>query len=251
MALLIGVIHARWTSRIAVAWLVMLAVWAVPDSSEAHMNGQLFRYVLSGAHDAPAGRRIADDACIPDDVKKLARRFGERAQRVRSRLVPPPNGIDPDGKDGFLGRQALERAIVAVIDVPGIEREAAAYARNAVDYYEYEGLPDGPLAEAAYAEQYLAKHPGTRLAPFLHFYLASRYRIAFETQLATRNKGAARSARLYRRHIRGVGTGGLLIRWAAADLDGVPYVYMQLPADAPHPSSFGLTQKERSRASID
>lgn len=208
---------------------------AVAPATTADLQGRLFRYVLSGAYEPHGAPRLVDDPSVPRGLRQRLQQFRERARRMRSRLAPPPNGPDPDGKDGFLGRQAIERGIVALIDLPAIEREAAAYASGAVDYYEYEGAPDGPLAEAAYAERYLASAPKTPLAPFLHLYLAVRYRTAFETHVsAGSNQLAQQSAHKYRTYLRGAKqSGDPLVRAAADDVDGQRFIYLEVPA-TPH-----------------
>lgn len=58
--------------------------------------------------------------------------------------------------------------------------EAASYAREARLSYEWEGFPDGPIEEAAYADDYLRRHRRTALKPYLQLFLLYRYRAAYE-----------------------------------------------------------------------
>jgi endonuclease/exonuclease/phosphatase family metal-dependent hydrolase len=204
----------------------------------ADLKGRLYRYVLGGAIEPNGAALLIDDPALPRVIKPRLEQYRQRAKRVRSRLVSP--GMpDPDGKDGFLPRQATERALVALFEAPGIAREAAAYARTAVDWYEYEGYPEGPLAEAAYAERYLARHPTTVLAPYLSLFLASRYRYAFETLMdkgsEAQQRSAARKYRLYLQRAKDVDDE--LICAAADDLDRQPFAYLDLPG-RPHPRTF-------------
>jgi hypothetical protein len=205
----------------------------------ADLEGRLYQYVLSGAYEPNGAQRLIDDPSLPQMLRPPLEQFRQRTKRVRSRLVHPQGMPDPDGKDGFLQRQGIERAIVALVDTPDIAREAASYARKAVDWYEYEGYPDGPLAEAAYAERYLTAHPSTELAPFLSLYLASRYRIAFETLVEkgsrAQQQSAARKYRLYLQRAKDAASD--LICAAADDLDRQPFAYMDLPG-RPHPRTF-------------
>lgn len=205
----------------------------------ADLKGRLYQYVLSGAYEPNGAPLLIDDPSLPRMLRPRLEQFRQRTKRVRSRLVHPHGMPDPDGKDGFLQRQGIERAIVALVDTPGIAREAAAYARKAVDWYEYEGYPEGPLAEAAYAERYLTAHPNTELAPYLSLYLASRYRFAFETLVTkgsrVQQQSAARKYRLYLQ--RAKDADHELICAAADDLDRQPFLYMDLPG-RPHPRTF-------------
>jgi hypothetical protein len=183
---------------------------------------------------------LIDDPALPRMLRPRLQEYRQRTKRVRSRLVPPAGmPPDPDGKDGFLSRQGIERAILALVDAPGMAREAAAYARTAVAWYEYEGYPDGPLAEAAYAERYLAGHPKTVLAPYLSLFLASRYRAAFETLLEKGSRAQQTSAaRKYRTYLqRAKDADDELICAAADDLDRQPFVYVDRPG-LPHPRTF-------------
>ena len=53
--------------------------------------------------------------------------------------------------------------------------------------YEWEGMPDGPLAESRYAEDSLAQNPKTPLAPYLYLFIAQRQRAAAEASDRTAN----------------------------------------------------------------
>ena len=74
----------------------------------------------------------------------------------------------------------LERECVALVAAAGIEKAAATYARDAALLVEWEGFGSSPLAEAAYAEEYLRGHPETELRPYLTLFLAHRFRCAWE-----------------------------------------------------------------------
>ena len=77
-------------------------------------------------------------------------------------------------------RRQLERAIVVFLGRPDVGGEAAAYARVAQLSYEWEGFPEGPIREAAYADDYLLRHRSTPLKPYLQLFLLYRYRAAYE-----------------------------------------------------------------------
>ena len=102
----------------------------------------------------------------------------ERAKKFRSKLKQPHGPTE--NKMGFPKLVQVEKGIVLLIYSAGIEDTAATYARNAKIYLEWEGMSDGPLEEARYAENYLKQNPSTPIKPYLLLFLVHRYRIAFE-----------------------------------------------------------------------
>jgi hypothetical protein len=99
-----------------------------------------------------------DTAHLPGDVLDRVEEYKRRNRRFRSlaRSCKNLRGIELANCDKQL---AVEKAIVSLINKKGIERIAVKYARNAVLFYEWEGLAEGPLDEAKYAEEYLNKYP--------------------------------------------------------------------------------------------
>ena len=91
-----------------------------------------------------------------------------------------PPAADPDKKVIVEARRQLERAIVVFLGRPDLGGEAAAFAREAPLSYEWEGFPEGPMMEAAYADDYLHRHESTELKPYLQLFLLYRYRAAYE-----------------------------------------------------------------------
>ena len=118
--------------------------------------------------------RIAEKiAALPAPVRsELERRLARRPRVEADTFVESP--------EAALARmrEELETALVAYS--PEAAREAADYARNARLSYEWEGEPDGPLAEAAYAAAYLEKNPGSALRQYLELFQLHRLRAAFE-----------------------------------------------------------------------
>ena len=129
--------------------------------------------------------------CRPDDLRQARlleqlpaplRRLVEDRLALCDRYHPTlPPGTDPDDKSMLMAvRRELERAIVVFLGRPDVGGEAAAYAREARLSYEWEGFPEGPIGEAAYAEDYLRRHRSTPLKPYLQLFLLHRYRAAYE-----------------------------------------------------------------------
>jgi len=171
----------------------------------------------SGAGDRPAngGERILfgtvfQDLAGPgwssggdaqDEIRARIATFQARAKVFRSRL---PRETAPPGPERY-GREkkrSLEKGIVCLIDQPGIETLARDYAARAVIAYEWEGMADGPLTEAVFAEQFLARNPQTPLKPYLHLFLAHRFRCASEAAaLARDGKAAEQASAKYQGHL--------------------------------------------------
>ena len=127
---------------------------------------------------------LADDGArgdegLSDEIRAGVETLRRRARAFRSRL---PSDSLPPGPEAWLQekRAGLERECVALVAAAGIEEAAASYARDAVILVEWEGLGSSPLAEAAYAEEYLRGHPETPLRPYLTLFLAHRFRCAWE-----------------------------------------------------------------------
>jgi hypothetical protein len=171
----------------------------------------------------------------PDEARSRIETLLRRAERFRSRL--PDDGGPPGPERAVLEKKwALERDLVALIDLEGIEEMAAGYARRAVLSYEWEGGSDGPLAEAAFAERYLADHPTTPLRPYLTLFLAHRMRCAYETETLNRGARAGLRDSLSERYgsylAAALRDPDSLVRYVAADMDARPYLYLN--ADRPH-----------------
>jgi len=134
-----------------------------------------------------------------------------------------------------------------------LQREAAAYARRGTLAYEWEGYPDGPLAEAKFAEEYLSLHPATVLRPYLELFLLYRYRAAFEAAVyeiplagtetpRASPAGAAQIAAGYAADqrlaaakyqevwTRLAGATDPVVRAIADELDGVSFIYLNISA---------------------
>ncbi len=135
-------------------------------------------------------------------------------------------------------RPGLEGLLVAAAGTTRVAATAAGYAATAVGYYEYEGYSQPPLDEAAHAEAYLVRHPGSVLRPGLELYLLQRYRAAFEAADYEGNDEAQRlAAERYRTVWARVWvTGDPIIRAVARDIDEAEQVYI---TTALHPRTFG------------
>ena len=124
-------------------------------------------------------------------------------------------------------KRVVERAIVALVEAPGIEEAAAAYARDARILYEWERRPESPLSEASAAEDFLKKAPSTPLAPYLYVFIAERQRAAFELMdVATHKADMNAAAKKYRTFMqRARAVDDPIFTVLADDMDRQPFLY--------------------------
>lgn len=176
---------------------------------------------------------ISRDRLAPEVLARVAE-FASRAAAFRSRQAEI---FAPPGPESWLleKRRHLERDLIACGTGEGPGEEAAAYARTATLAYEWEGMSEGPLSEAAFAEEYLRVHPGTPLASYLGLFLAHRYRCAHEILAGTPDAAAREGARArYAFHLeRALMDADPLARFVAADLRARPFLYLADAGEAP------------------
>jgi hypothetical protein len=166
------------------------------------------------------------------EVKARVRNFQKRAKAFRSRLPLEKGGPGPERYTHDKKIQ-LERGMVALIPTPGIAQQARDFALTAPLAYEWEGMSEGPLAEATFAEQYLESHPKTPLAPYLKIFLAHRQRCAFETLTLERKEQAAiRAVEKYRTTLASaLADPDPLVRFIAEDIEKRRFLYLKTDND--------------------
>lgn len=169
-----------------------------------------------------------DTKALPKNIRIRVNEYIERSKKFRSQLIKPKAGEGPK-LWGFRKRQVVEKAIVSLIKAEGIENIASKYAKEAVLYYEWEGMSDGPLPEAEFAEEYLKTHPETPIKPYLFLFLIHRYRCAFECLVFEKNleaqKEASKKYQLYLKYAKE--SSDPLIRMIAEDIDKQQYLYIK------------------------
>lgn len=98
-------------------------------------------------------------------------------------IVPP----DPEGAVDAR-RRNLEEQIVTLLGEK-TRREARAFSSVVPLLAEWEGMSEGPVDEANFADQWLTRYPDTPIASFLHLFMAHRLRAGYEAARAGREKG--------------------------------------------------------------
>ena len=126
-------------------------------------------------------------------------------------------------------RRAIERAIVSLIEADGVEKLAVEFVTAAPIADEWEGMPEGPLAESAFAEQLLQKEPSTPLAPYLFLFIAHRQRAASEAAERNQNAAVAQAATAKAREFlqKARGAADPIFGLVADDLERLPFVYVR------------------------
>jgi hypothetical protein len=191
--------------------------------------------------DGRIGEKIA---ALPAGVRtELARRLARR------QASPPDTFVESPEAALARRREELEDALVAYAG-PQAAAEAAAYAAGAALSSEWEGFPDGPLGEAAYAADYLEMHPDSALRQYLELFQLQRLRAAFEAgefsaafppahlnsaDVAGFSRAARGAADRYRAlWARVQASSEALFAALAADIDAEAYVYIDVGA---HPGN--------------
>jgi hypothetical protein len=214
--------------RRAIPAAVFVPAFAVAIAAQAlsgagiDLKGKLYKSVFFSA---PGSLAPADLAEVPADVRPRLERYLTRRAAFASKLqngAPNFEALRAEAK-----KRVVERAIVALIEAPGVATAAAAYAGGATILDEWEQRPDGPQAEATAAEEFLKKDPATPLAPYLYVFIAERQRAAFELMTVDSQKAdmtaAAKKYRTFMQRARAVEDP--IFRLLADDMDRLPFLY--------------------------
>jgi len=191
----------------------MAAGSGVPSLSEVVFFGLRPPKEIDVVHYPAAGREC---------VRKYLAAIG--SQTYLQKFVAPPS---PD-KALSARRKNLEAQIVAVLG-RDVTSEAKAFAGAAPLSAEWEGMSEGPLSEADFADTWLRDHPGSKIAPFVHLYQAHRLRAGHEAAQAEKRKDLlSELSKRYRQALRQARLSAHpLISCIADDLEEQAYVYLE------------------------
>lgn len=214
-------------ARIVLWFLVLGGVLLLPgllkreaQAGALPMDRVLFQTMLA---DLVEPGRVDVDS-LPIDVRQRARSFQKRAKAFRT-LLPAKEAEPGPELWTWEKKREMERAMVALIERTGIEESACQYVREAVLAYEWEGMSDGPLVEAGFAEAFLSEHLDTPLKPYLTLFLIHRFGCAAGA-LANEKKVVeqAHAARKSRRYLlMAFADPDPLVRFTAADMEERPW----------------------------
>ena len=228
-------------ARIALLFLVALlsaprvAAFQPAPQGPAPVAPLFHAFLWGGELETPALQRL--EPAVRDAIK--ARLAGRLAYKP---ILTVPPGLDRLAQEMARNQQQFEGMLATLSGRPDLGKQAAAAARDVRLSYEWEGDSSVPIREAVLAEEYLANHPNTVLAPALNLFILHRYRCAFEA--ATRFKDAqvqAKSAAWYRAARENVGrVQDVVVQALARDIDEAPYLYIETKL---HPRTFKGARK--------
>jgi hypothetical protein len=189
------------------------------------LQGKFYRSVFSSG----VGALSAEDLkTVSEPLRGRLEKYLARRAAFKSNYKSEADSFEKVRVDAK--RRLLEQAIVSLLDVPGIEQRAAEYVAAAPIHYEWKGLQDGPLEEAAHAEAVLAKDPASPLAPWFAAFIAQRQRVAFETFVVQKNgEGMKAAAKKYRTFLeRARSAEDPIFPALIADMERQPYLYLKI-----------------------
>jgi hypothetical protein len=188
------------------------------------LKGRLYRAVFVPGPDTLSS---GDLATVPEPLRARLSRFLARRAAFASIYKGAPTDVPSLASDAK--RRALERAIVSVIETDDAAQRAVDFVTTAPIADEWEGKPEAPLAESAFAEQLLQKEPATPLAPFLYLFIAQRQRAASEAAEINQNAAVAQAATAKAREFlqKARGAADPIFGLVADDLERLPYVYVR------------------------
>ena len=222
-----------WSGRVAWLALAISASALQPDAPNGStpFNGRLYAVVSRWeAADLDASR---DGAQVSPQTRARFAIFVRCVATFRSRL---PGSTNFFANSASPHQRVLERALACGSDTPNASSLATEYVAHATILYEWEGLYTSPLAEAAYAEQFIHEHPTSPLLPSLQLFVAARMRYAFELlNGAVIDSEMVSLAQRYDRFLNRARAADPLVDLIAVDLDGLPFVYRDV---GKHPRDF-------------
>ena len=220
-------------AAIIVVTLGTIGAAQTKDAPTVDLHGKLYKAVFSSGTGMLA---VPDLAAVPEPLRARLEKYLTRRTAFKSSYKSEPDSLQKVRADAK--RRVLERAIVSLIDTPGIEKAAADFVAAAPIAYEWEGLHDGPIAEANFAEGVLKKAPSSPLAAWLYVFIADRQRVAFEAYENEKNEdGMKAAAKKYRTFIeRGRALDDPIFGALIEDMERLPYLYIKTTK---HPRDYG------------
>lgn len=218
------------------AALALFAVAALAQDATARadvdLKGKLYRAVFFSG---PGALKTEDLTSLPEPARERLNRFLVRRGAFTSKYTHDAGSFEQARVDAK--KRDIERAIVALIDTPGVDSRALEFVKAARIAVDWQRTWEGPLDEAAAAEEFLKQNPSTPIAPYLYLFIAQRQRAAFEAYAAAKNvDGMKTASRKYRTLLqRSRSVEDPIFALLADDLDRQPYVYLKSDQ---HPSTF-------------
>ncbi len=152
------------TLTACIAFMVTLVQAAEPTGAAAIMEALLYGFEM-----APADRTTG----LPGDAQRSLERYRQRERSFKP-TIPRPSNLDGPQGSVYFKRVGLERALFSLIDRPDSLHLAEEYSTQIALLYEWEGFADSPLTEAASADEFLAQHRKSPVAPYVQLFAGHR-----------------------------------------------------------------------------
>jgi hypothetical protein len=196
------------------------------------LKGKLYKSVFFSG---PGALTTADLTAVPPSERPRLERYLRRRAAFASKLQGTASSFEMLRSEAK--KRVVERAIVALVETPDIEKAAASYAEEATILYEWQRRADAPISEATAAEAFLKRNTSSPIAPYLYVFIAERHRAAFEMMNVDAQKAdmtaAAKKYRTFMQRARAAEDG--IFRLLADDMDRQPFLYVSSPF---HPRDF-------------
>ena len=215
-------VRALSTAIVVIVAAVAAAGQTSPPAASPDLKGKLYKSVFFSA---PGALSQTDLAVVPPDVRPRLERYLQRRAAFASKLQTAATSFETVRVEAK--KRVVERAIVALVEAPGIEAAAAAYAQSAPILDEWLEKPESPTSEAAAAEDFVKRNPSAPFAPFLYVFIAERQRAAFELMKVASDKAAmTAAAKKYRTFMqRARAAADPIFALLADDMDRLPFLY--------------------------
>jgi hypothetical protein len=212
---------------------------AASESPVSPYDGRLARAFFKS--DRVGDAIVAVMASAPVSGRPMLQAAADRARQPEPALASPTGPPDPLAAARLARRRVLAQSMVALVATPEARAESVpasdALVRMSAEPVESAMAIEIPLGDAQLAEGYLKAHRESALAPWLHVYLMTQYRIAFERQTAAKAlDGQKASAKKYRAFLlRAKESTDPLVKAVADDIDAQLWLERQT---LEHPRSF-------------
>lgn len=134
----------------------------------------------------------------------------------------------PEKQDELMLRKWRLRQHIICISGKSASGDAERFLSGLPLSIEWEGIPEAPLAEAAYAQKWIENRPDSKIIPFVHLFCAHRFRAVSEIFCFQKNtENIEKFYDLYISHIKAaISSNSEKIKCIADDMKGLSHVYI-------------------------
>lgn len=201
----------------------VLTVFSECNIDSIDFKGKLYKSIFYNVYDP----NDIDTSIVPKKIKERFQTFLNRYHKYELKSYNQKN-VDFPKTFQLKKKLHLKRIIISLINIEGIDTFANSFIEKAPISYEWEGMSDGPLKEAKYAEEFLLKYPQTPMTDFLYLFLLHRIKCGYECLLFEKKeeeyKKYIEKYTTYLQKIMSISDD--LIKLIACDIDKQKYIYL-------------------------